>query len=455
MTDSTRKIEQVGVIGLGTMGAGIAEVFARAGIPVVALDGTTELAERGRGFLEKSTGKQVQRGRLTEQDQAALLARVTFTAELRDLANADLVIEAVPERIKIKRDIFSKLDGIVREDAILASNTSSLSLTEIAASTKAPQRVIGMHFFNPAPVLKLVEVITTILTDDEVVSTVRDLATSLNKKPVVVGDRAGFVANALLITYLSRAIRTYETGHVTREDLDAAGRVGIGLPMGPLTLSDLIGLDVVKEVCDVLHDATHEPAAAPPPLLQHMVAAGRLGRKTGEGFYPYTDVADEHVVDAEIVTAATPEALAEALSGAGITVELHAAGENGRLAEIVRSADADEAAVVRARASLAAAELTPVVARNRAGRVRDALLFPHLNDAVKMLDSGYADAEDIDTAMTAGCGYPRGPLQIVDDLGAKRVLDGLRELAAETGEPGLHPSPLLVEHAETERPFRA
>lgn len=455
MTDRTRTIERVGVIGLGTMGAGIVEVFARAGLAVTAVDGTTELAERGRGFLQKSTGKQVQRGRMSEQDQAALLERVTFTAELTDLAEADLVIEAVPERIEIKRDIFGTLDGIVREDAVLASNTSSLSLTEIATATKHPQRVIGMHFFNPAPVLKLVEVITTILTDDAVVDSVRDLATTLGKKPVVVGDRAGFVANALLITYLARAIRTYETGHVTREDLDAAGKVGIGLPMGPLTLSDLIGLDVVKEVCDVLYAATHDPAAAPPPLLQQMVLAGRLGRKSGQGFYAYADAPEQPALDGEVVTADSPEALATDLGGDGVTVELHDAGDNGRLAEIVVAPGADQQAVARARASLAAAELTPVVSRDRAGRVRDALLLPHLGDAVKMLDSGYAGAEDIDTAMTAGCGYPRGPLQIIDDLGAARVLEGLRDLAAETGEPGLHPSPLLVEHAASGRPFRA
>ncbi|WP_018156580.1 3-hydroxyacyl-CoA dehydrogenase [Demetria terragena] len=454
MTENTRTIEQVGVIGLGTMGAGIVEVFAKAGLAVVAVDGTTELAERGRGFLEKSTGKQVQRGRMTEADQAELLGRVTFTAELRDLAAADLVVEAVPERLDIKREIFGTLDGIVSDQAILASNTSSLSLTEIAAGTKHPHRVVGMHFFNPAPVLKLVEVITTILTDDDVVTSVRDLATQMGKKPVVVGDRAGFVANALLITYLARAIRTYETGHVTREDLDAAGRVGIGLPMGPLTLCDLIGLDVAKEVCGVLYNATHDPSAAPPALLEQMVAAGRLGRKTGQGFYDYGEQADDGSPAGDVVTADSVEALATALSGDGVTVELHQGGDNGRLAEVVRTAAADQATIDRARASLLAAEVTPVVGRDRAGRVRDALLLPHLNDAVKMLDSGYASAEDIDTAMTAGCGYPRGPLQIIDDLGADRVLEGLRAMAAETGEPALHPSPLLVEHAAAGRPFR-
>lgn len=453
--ERTDGISRVGVVGLGTMGAGIVEVFARAGLSVVAVDGTPELAERGRGFLEKSTGKQVQRGRLTQADQQALVARVTFAHELTALADVDLVVEAVPERMEIKHDIFGTLDGIVRDDAILASNTSSLSLTEIAAATARPERVVGMHFFNPAPVLKLVEVITTIRTDETVVSRVRDLAERLGKKPVVVRDRAGFVANALLIAYLARAIRTYETGHVTREDLDAAATAGIGLPMGPLTLSDLIGLDVVKEVCDVLYAATHDPASAPPALLQQMVAAGRLGRKTGRGFYDYADdAAETPASQGEVVTADTPEALAESLAADGVRVELHAETPKGRLAEIVRGATASDADVATARASLAAAGLVPVVSRDRAGRVRDALLLPHVNEAVKMLDSGYASADDIDTAMTAGCGYPEGLLQMLDRWGAQRVLDGLREMAAETGEPGLHPSPLLVEHAATGRPFR-
>ena len=283
----SREINVVGVIGLGTMGAGIVEVFAKGGKRVIAVENTPELAERGRGFVAKSLDKAVSRGKLEQSARDEIVGRITFTHQMTDLADADLVVEAIPERMEFKRDVFGKLDEIVGEQAILASNTSSLSLTEIATHTKHPQRVVGMHFFNPAPVLALVEVITTILTDDDVVDAIRDLATELGKKPVVVGDRAGFVANALLIPYLARAIRTYETGHVTREDLDAAGRLGIGLPMGPLTLSDLIGLDVVKEVCDVLYAATKEPSVAAPALLQQMVAAGRLGRKTGRGFYAY------------------------------------------------------------------------------------------------------------------------------------------------------------------------
>lgn len=452
-----REITQVGVIGLGTMGAGIVEVFARAGLQVVAVDGTPELAERGRGFVQKSTGKQVARGRLSEHDQADLLERITFTDSFDDLADADLVVEAVPERLAIKRDVFDRLDAIVRPDAVLASNTSSLSLTEIAAGTQHPGRVVGMHFFNPAPVLALVEVITTVLTDAEVVEAVSDLATRLGKKPVVVGDRAGFVANKLLITYIARAIRRYQTGQVTREDLDAALSIGAGLPMGPLVLSDLIGLDVVKEVCDVLYAADHDAAAAAPALLQQLVLVNRLGRKSGVGFYDYgtADAAPEQSSATEVVTAATPEDLAAALSSDGIRVVLAAPTPKGRLAQIGVTAVTAPAAVERARASLAAAELVPVVSRDRAGLLLEALLLPHLNDAVRMLDSGYAAARDIDTAMVAGCGYPVGPLAMIDALGAQRVVDGLRAIAEETGDPDAHPSPLLVEHAREQRPFIA
>ena len=565
-----REISTVGVIGLGTMGAGIVEVFAKAGLTVVGVDGTPELAERGKGFLEASTGRAVKKGRLSEDEQAAVLGRVTWTHQLTDLKDADLVIEAVPERLEIKRDIFGKLDDIVGEDAVLASNTSSLSLTEIAASTKHPQRVIGMHFFNPAPVLKLVEVITTLFTDDELTTTVRDLAERLGKKPVVVGDRAGFVANALLITYLARAIRVYETGHVSREDLDAAGQVGIGLPMGPLTLSDLIGLDVVKEVCDVLYAATHEPSAAPPALLQQMVTAGRLGRKTGQGFYTYEKAGSGTVVDApaaaeraasastkvgvvgtgdlatelvekltesgaqvtavddpsadlaplaglplvllvggpeagcedcgggecliaegadpadatacecchgkapaawfgavaealdeRTVVVPTDEASAWALIGhlapevQVVPVAVHQPTRAGQLVEVARQLDATADAVDAVQATFDAAGFITLASRDRAGLVVDALLYPHLNDAVRMLDSGYAGAEDIDTAMTAGCGYPQGPFAMIDAIGAEEVADGLTQMQLETGEPALTPSPLLVEHAAIDRPFLA
>ena len=518
----TGEIQRVGVIGLGTMGAGIVEVFARAGLQVVGVDGSQELADRGRGLLESSTGRSVSRGRLEEQARQDILARVTWTAEYDALVDCDLVIEAVPERLDIKTSIFARLDGVVRPDAVLASNTSSLSLTQIATATARPERVVGMHFFNPAPVLTLVEVITTVLSNDAVVERVRSLADRLGKRPVVVRDRAGFVANTLLITYLARAIRTYETGHVTREDLDAAGRVGIGFPMGPLTLSDLIGLDVVKEICDVLYDATHDPSAAPPALLQQLVAAGRLGRKTGSGFYDYekpgsgavhpggapedvrpaaqvvvvgdsaaapelaeqvgaggassvewvstagardslagtgvvilaSDTSPDWVAEllatmddgATLAVASAGGAAATPAASSGVTVvalRVHAPTRGGRLAEILRSTGAP--AVPLLRATLAAAGYVVVGGRLRAGGVVDALLYPHLNDAVRMLDSGYATAADIDTAMTAGCGYPEGPLAMVDRIGPAQVAAVLTTMRDETGEVGLTPSPLLRE----------
>lgn len=292
-------INTVGVIGLGTMGAGIVEVFAKAGLDVVAVDGTPELAERGKGFLEKSLGRAVSKGKLDEKSKDEIVGRVRFGHELSAMSDVDLVIEAVPERLEIKTSIFTTLDDIVREDCVLATNTSSLSITEIAVATKIPSRVIGMHFFNPAPVLALVEVIHSLLTDEKLVGDVRDLAERIGKKPVVVGDRAGFVANALLIAYLARAIRHYENGLASREDIDAAMSAGIGLPMGPLTLSDLIGLDVVHEVCEVLFDATRDPSVASPSLLRQMVTAGRLGRKSGQGFYTYDGVGSGRTVPDE------------------------------------------------------------------------------------------------------------------------------------------------------------
>ncbi len=536
----TREISSVGVIGLGTMGAGIVEVFVKAGIPVVAVDGTSELAERGKGFLVGSLDRQVKRGKLDEAGRDEIVARATFTDQLADLHDVDLVIEAVPERMEIKTSIFTQLDTIVRPDCVLATNTSSLSVTELAAATKHPERVIGMHFFNPAPVLALVEVITTLLVDQELVETVRDLATKLGKKPVVVGDRAGFVANALLITYLARAIRTYETGHVSREDLDDAAKYGIGFPMGPLTLSDLIGLDVVKEVCDVLYEATKEPSAAAPALLQQMVAAGRLGRKTGRGFYDYgadapeadgataattaagkvavfsdTHEGDEiaaalteagvqtqlieeptegSLADTELVIwamasdecedcadgegcdhegehcvqqrteenawrgkllatlpAGAPVAFLDPMAGyelgseladgaAVVGVRLHAATKAGRLAEVVRDPEGSDAAEQLVVATLAHAGVRAVRVRARAGLLVDALLLPHLNDAAAMVESGYASVEDVDTAMTAGCGYPQGPFAYISQLGAQVVVDGLIEQYEESRRPALWPS---------------
>lgn len=550
-------INKVAVIGLGTMGAGIVEVFAKSGHEVYAVDGTTELAERGKGFVTKSLDRAVGKGKLSESDRDATLARITFTAELGDLGDADLVVEAVPERMEIKHAIFTALDDIVRPDAVLASNTSSLSLTEIAVGTRHPERVVGMHFFNPAPVLALVEVIRTVLVDEEIVAAIRELALNLGKKPVVVGDRAGFVANALLIPYLARAIAVYETGKVSRVDLDNAGRVGIGLPMGPLTLCDLVGLDVVKEVCEVMYDATKRPSDASPSLLKQLVLAGRLGRKTGQGFYDYSseeqpaDGTGEMATEAAVIgNSELATQLAGSLEKAGVTVKvvddpsadldddivgtplvllvggpeagcddcnsggcliadedgdasdceccggaapgvwfpdvaevlderstvlaldeasefavtgilsddvtvlpvrLHQPTKGGQVAEFGIPLDAGDEDVETVRATVEAAGFVPVAGPARPGFVVDALLFQHLNDAVAMVDSGYATPEDIDTAMTAGCGYPTGLFAMLDALGADVVAAGLLEQAEL--DPSVIPSPLLLEHAAHDLPF--
>ena len=228
---------KVGVVGLGTMGAGIAEVFARNGLAVVAVEVDEAALERGRGHVDGSTGRAVARGKLSEAEQQALLERITFTADMDDLADVDLVVEAVPEQLDLKRAIFGQLDKICDPETILATNTSSLSVTEIAVSTSRPGKVVGMHFFNPAPVMKLVEVVRSVVTEQEVVDDVEAFAQKLGKTDVTIGDRAGFIANALLFGYLNHAVSLYESRYASREDIDAAMRLGCGLPMGPLALS--------------------------------------------------------------------------------------------------------------------------------------------------------------------------------------------------------------------------
>ena len=291
-----RNFALVGVIGLGTMGAGIVEVFARNGIEVVAVESSQAGVDKGRGVLRHSTDRAVSRGKLSEADQEALHARVRFTAELADLAECDLVIEAVPERLDLKRSIFARLDEIVKPDAVLATNTSSLSVTEISVATHNPRRVVGMHFFNPAPVLKFVEVIRTVVTEEAVVDDVKALAERLGKMPVVIGDKAGFIANALLFGYLNHAVSMFESRYATREDIDSAMQLGCGLPMGPLALMDLIGLDTAYEILDTMYKQGRDRLHAPSPVLKQMVTAGLKGRKTGKGFYTYDEAGSSRVV---------------------------------------------------------------------------------------------------------------------------------------------------------------
>src|SRR5690606_7903563 len=282
------EIATVGVVGLGTMGSGIVEVLARSGLSVVAVEVSEQAMERGRATLTGSTARAVAKGKLSADERDALLGRVSFTTRLSDLSDVDLVIEAVPEHLDLKQKIFAELDRICRPEAILATNTSSLSVTEISVATHRPNRVIGMHFFNPAPIMRLVEVVRTVVTEDSVVAAIEELCARLGKVDVTINDRAGFIANALLFGYLNHAVAMYEAKYVSREDIDAAMRLGCGLPMGPLALMDLIGLDTAYEILDTMYrrggrDRRH----APVPLIKQMVTAGLLGRKSGKGFYTY------------------------------------------------------------------------------------------------------------------------------------------------------------------------
>jgi len=575
---STRDFATVGVVGLGTMGAGIAEVFARNGFSVVGVEVTDEAVERGRQHLEHSTGRAVARGKLSEEDQQALLGRVTLSTSLKDLAEADFVVEAVVESLEVKKSIFRDLEGIVKPETILATNTSSLSVTEISTANLHPGRVIGVHFFNPAPVQNLVEIIRTVVTEPDVLDDVKALVARLGKSPVICGDRAGFIANTLLFGYLNHAVSMYEGHFATREDIDAAMRFGCGYPMGPLALLDLIGLDTAYEILDTMYKQGRDRLHAPAPILKQLVTAGMLGRKTGRGFYTY-EGPDSHVVvaDAQTPDATHPPQLRRPISTVGVVgtgtmatgiVEVFAkagydvtyvgrsdakvegvrtaversldkAIQRGKLeeqaktdalghltgttrlddlasADIVVEAIAEDLAVkttlfenldeiCKPGAILATTTSSlPIIAcakatnrpqdvigmhffnpaqvmrlvevvstvttaddvhetvlalcatldkvavscGDRAGFIVNALLFPYLNDAVKMLEAHYATADDIDTAMKLGCALPMGPFELLDVVGNDVSLAIQRELYLEFREPGFAPAPLL-EHLVT------
>jgi 3-hydroxybutyryl-CoA dehydrogenase len=529
-------LSRVGVVGLGTMGAGIAEVLARGGYDVIGVEVNDDALQRGRGHLEKSTGRAVRRGKLSAGDQRAILERIALDTSFAALAECDLVIEAVPERLDLKRRVFEELDKVCRPDAVLATNTSSLSVTEIAVATGRPEQIVGVHFFNPAPVMRLVEIIHTVLTRPEALRAVQDLVAALGKVGVTVGDRAGFIANRLLFGYLNQAAGMYESGHATREDIDAAMKA-TGLPMGPLTLMDLIGLDVSLEVCEAIYRETRDRRHAPAPILRRFVTAGLLGRKTGRGFYTYGEPAAETrpdtgeapsvgvagsgplavaIIQAALragadvgfvagdeekvravreaaggdVTGGTDlvlladrdlviEAVAEDISvkrsllaavddvarkGAVLVttastvpvielamatdrpqdvVGLHLPDPEGELAELVPTVLTDPEVAARAESHLVRLGKQPVRSADRAGFIVDALRVPYLNDAVRLLEAGYADADAIDAAMTYGCGYPIGPIADLDRIGLDRAVDVLRALYTEYREPAFAPAPLL------------
>jgi 3-hydroxybutyryl-CoA dehydrogenase len=282
-------IERVGVVGAGQMGSGIAEVCARAGLDVRVAETTGEALELGRTRLTNSLGKAAERGKITGAERDETLGRLSFTTDLGEVADRDLVIEAVVENEQVKLDIFRVLDQVVtRQDAILASNTSSIPLVKLAVATSRPDQVLGIHFFNPAPVQRLVELIPALTTGSDTLKRTEALVTDvLGKHAIRAQDRSGFVVNALLVPYLLSAIRMFESGIATREDIDNGMEMGCAHPMGPLKLSDLIGLDTIAAIADSMYGEYKEPLYAAPPILQRMVAAGRLGRKTGAGFYPY------------------------------------------------------------------------------------------------------------------------------------------------------------------------
>jgi 3-hydroxybutyryl-CoA dehydrogenase len=493
-------IRQVAVVGLGTMGAGIAEVFARAGLEVVAIEADPAALRRGLDLLEGSLDRAVSRGRLAAAERYAVGARVRPAGGYAEAAGADLAIEAVPERPELKRQVFAELDRVLPPHAILATNTSSLSVTAIAAATGRPGRVVGLHFFNPAPVMRLVEVVGTVLADDGVTAAAAGLARRLGKTPVQVTDRAGFVANALLLPYLNHAARLLETGFAGRADIDTAATAGFGLPMGPLALLDLIGLDTSLSIMEVLAAEFGGPRYVPAPLLRRLVDAGATGRKSGRGFYEYAAGAPE-TTDTRNGAAGPPPAsvtlivpgadgdsvLADAVARAGITVNtdpaggsdlvliekslgdpllaaalatgrpadavgLHLAG--GDLAEIVLTRLASPAAAAAAAALAARLGWTVVRAPDRPGFLVGTLLYPHLADAVRMVQDGYASPADVDTAMTLGCGYPRGPLELLDEAGPATALAVLEAMHRAYGDPAFAPPPLLSDYAAAGLRFR-
>jgi 3-hydroxybutyryl-CoA dehydrogenase len=282
------EVKKVGVVGCGLMGSGIVEVCARAGYDVVVSEINDEFLRQGMDRLSKSLSRAVSKGKAAQEEMDAALARVKGTTDLADFVDCDLVIEAAIENMELKKQIFAKLDGILRPEAIIGSNTSSLSITEMAAVTKRGDKVLGIHFFNPVPVMPLLELVRTILTSDETLAITQEFGQSVGKTTVVAKDTPGFIVNRLLVPYLLDAVRIYENGLATKEDIDTAIKLGLNHPMGPLTLLDLVGLDTTLFIADAMFEEFKDPRYAAPPLLRRMVLAGHLGRKSGRGFYDYS-----------------------------------------------------------------------------------------------------------------------------------------------------------------------
>jgi 3-hydroxybutyryl-CoA dehydrogenase len=281
-------IQTVGVIGCGLMGSGIVQVSAQAGFDVIVVEATDEFLQRGLDRLRQTLGGLVERGKIDAGSRDATLARIRGTTRLEDLRSCDLVVEAMTENQALKNETFTKLDRICPAHALLASNTSSCNVTAMAAATRRPGQVLGLHFFNPVPLMKLVEVVRTILTDEAALTAATDWVRALGKTPVQTKDATAFIVNRLLVPYLLDAVRVYESGLSSLEDIDQAMKLGCGYPMGPFTLLDLVGLDTTMYVAEVMFEEFREPRYAPPALLKRMVLAGHLGRKSGRGFYTYS-----------------------------------------------------------------------------------------------------------------------------------------------------------------------
>ncbi|MDQ3606858.1 MAG: 3-hydroxybutyryl-CoA dehydrogenase [Gemmatimonadota bacterium] len=282
------EIRQVGVLGCGLMGSGIAQVCAQAGYDTVVREVSDQLCERGLGGIGKQLGRAVEKGKMASEDRDQTMGRLRGTTRLEDLAGCDIIIEAVVEDLEVKNEMWRTLDGVCGPETIFASNTSSLTIADMAAATSRPGRMVGLHFFNPVPVMKLVEVVKTIATDPQVFEAAFEFARVLGKEPIVCKDNSGFVVNLLLVPYMMDAIRAAEQGVASVEDIDKGMRLGTGYPMGPFTLSDFVGLDTLDKIGDIMYDEYKEKRYASPPLLKRMVSMGYYGRKSGKGFYDYS-----------------------------------------------------------------------------------------------------------------------------------------------------------------------
>jgi 3-hydroxybutyryl-CoA dehydrogenase len=572
VSEIVTEVGKVGIVGCGTMGSGIAEVVARNGIPVSFVELDAGAVERGNARIEASLERSLARGRFDEAERDAIRGRIDGSTEWAALADCDLIVEAVPELLSLKQDAFRRIDEVAREDAIIATNTSSLPVMDIAVHTRRPNRVLGFHFFNPAPVMKLIELVRTVVTDENVVDTARQFAEGIGKVPVVVGDRRGFIANQLLFPYLNQAVWMVDSGYATKEDVDAAMRFGAGLPMGPIALTDLVGIDTFVGIMEAIHSQFDDTRFAPRPILSQLAAAGFTGRKAGRGFYTYEEPGSSRAVaDGSARPAADPESIGgwktvgvlgtgtmasgivEVCAKAGYEVivrgrskekaegvaakvakSLQRMVDKGRLdeeamvatlqrikptaeladlapsdvvieavaedleikrelfaelapvlkpdavlstttsslpviecamvtdrperviglhffnpaaimklVEIVPTVRTDETVLEQSRAFVDRVGKVGVLCGDRAGFIVNTLLFPYLNDAVKMLESHYATVEEIDTAMKLGAGYPMGPFQLMDVVGLDVSLAIIERLKEEFRQPSYEPAGLL------------